>query len=95
MWSLLWTVIGPFTGSDTEEKGERMDIGRHLVDIPIWDKSNLMGSVQKPALLSRNNKAGYLNKDLHSLSSTVTYTKCVGCSTHKLAIEWAIEEQRH
>lgn len=81
------TVIGPFTGFDTEEERERMDIGRHLADIPIWDKSNLMGSVQKPALLSRNNEAGYLNKDLHSLSLTVTYMKCIGCSTHKQAIE--------
>lgn len=29
-------------GFDTKEEGERMDIGGHLADVPIWDKSNLM-----------------------------------------------------
>lgn len=38
-----------------------MDVGEHLVSVPIWDKSNFLKSDQKSALPIRNGQAGYLN----------------------------------
>ena len=74
-------------------KKERRDVGGHLTGVPIWIKViswNLTRSQSSVEII----KQVIWNKNLHSLSSIVTYMKFFCCVICKQIIEQAIEEQR-
>lgn len=80
-------------GISAMRKKEGRDIGGHLADVTIWIKViswNLARSQSSVVII----KQVIWNKNLHSLSSILTYMKFLCCVICKQIIEQGMEEQR-